>query len=357
MPAFQHHVRFCRSRDGARIALATAGKGPAVVRAAHWLSHVEHDVTSPVWARWIQELARDHMLVRYDQRGCGLSDAAPPSMSFESWVEDLEAVVEAQGLKRFALFGMSQGAAIAIAYAARHPERVSRLVLLGGYARGLLRRPLNDQQREEAHILVKLIRLGWGRDNPAFRQVFTSQFIPDGTREQHQWFNDLERSTTSADNAARIVETMYGIDVTKEARRLRVPTLVMHCRRDARVSPEEGQLLAEMIPGARFVGLESRNHVLLEGEPAWTQFLSEYRAFMSEGAEGATALGDAGLTASEREVLGLLAKGLDNGEIARTLDKSEKTVRNQVSSIFSKLGTATRAQTVALARDAGLGTS
>jgi pimeloyl-ACP methyl ester carboxylesterase/DNA-binding CsgD family transcriptional regulator len=357
MPAFQHHVRFCRSRDGARIALATAGKGPAVVRAAHWLSHVEHDATSPVWSQWIRELARDHTFIRYDQRGCGLSDAAPPSMSFEAWVDDLEAVVEASGLKRFSLFGMSQGAAIAIAYAARHPERVSRLVLLGGYARGGLRRPITAQQREEALILVKLIRMGWGRDNPAFRQVFTSQFIPDGTREQHQWFNDLERSTTSADNAASIVETMYGIDVTKEARRLRAPTLVMHCRGDARVPPEEGQLLAELIPGARFVGLESRNHVLLESEPAWARFLSEYRAFLNEGAERPSILVDAGLTASEREVLGLLARGLDNGEIARALDKSEKTVRNQVSSIFSKLGTATRAQTVALARDAGLGES
>lgn len=357
MPAFQHHVRFCRSRDGARIALAAAGKGPAVVRAAHWLSHVEHDVTSPVWGQWIRELCRDHTLVRYDQRGCGLSDAAPPSMSFESWVDDLEAVVEAQGLKRFALFGMSQGGAIAIAYAARHPERVSRLVLLGAYGRGLLRRPLTAQQKEEALILVKLIRLGWGRDNPAFRQVFTSQFIPDGTGEQHQWFNDLERSTTSADTAATIVETMYGIDVTKEAKRLQVPTLVMHCRGDARVAFEEGQILAEMIPGARFVSLESRNHVLLESEPAWAKFLAEYRAFMNEGAAAPAVFSDAGLTASEREVLALLARGLDNDAIARALDKSEKTVRNQVSSIFSKLGTATRAQTVALARDAGLGTS
>lgn len=357
MPAFQHHVRFCRSRDGARLAIATSGKGPAVVRAAHWLSHVEYDATSPVWAKWIGELSRDHTFIRYDQRGCGLSDASPPSMSFESWVDDLEAVVEAQGLKRFALFGMSQGGAIAIAYAARHPERVSRLVLLGAYGRGLLRRPLTAQQKEEALILVKLIRMGWGRDNPAFRQIFTSQFIPDGTSEQHQWFNDLERSTASPDTAATIVETMYGLDVMKEARRLRVPTLVMHSRGDARVAFEEGQLLAETIPGARFVSLPSRNHVLVETEPAWAQFLSEYRAFMAEGAEAPAALADAGLTASEREVLALLAKGLDNDAIARALDKSEKTVRNQVSSIFAKLGTATRAQTVALARDVGFGAS
>lgn len=357
MQRIEHHVRFCRSRDGAQIAIATLGRGPVVLRSAHWLSHVEHDARSPVWAPWLRELSKDHTLIRYDQRGCGLSDAAPPSMAFEAWVDDLEAVVEAQGHKRFALFGMSQGGAIAIAYAARHPERVSRLVLLGAYAQGMLRRDITRQQREEAEVMLKLIHLGWGRENPAFRQTFTSQFLPDGTADQHRSFNDLQRMTASPENAARIVETLYQIDVTEQARRLRVPTLVMHAREDARVPFDEGLRLAALIPGARFASLQSRNHILLDTEPAWAQFLSEYRAFMRDAAGPDADLGEAGLTSSERQVLELLARGLDNDAIARTLAKSEKTVRNQVSSIFGKLGTATRAQTVALARDAGIGAS
>jgi pimeloyl-ACP methyl ester carboxylesterase/DNA-binding CsgD family transcriptional regulator len=284
-----------------------------------------------------------------------LSDRSPPSTSFETWVDDLEAVVEAYGLKQFPLFGMSQGGAIAIAYAARHPERVSHLMLYGAYAKGALRRDITEQQRDEAETLVKLIRLGWGRDNPAFRQVFTSQFIPDGTREQHQWFNDLERITASPENAATIVETLYQVDVTAEAESIRVPTLILHARNDARIPFEEGRQLATLIPSARFIPLESRNHVLLSSEPAWAQFLGEFRAFV--GATGGTmgALRQSGLTASEQEVLALIARGLDNGVIANALAKSEKTVRNQVSSIFAKLGVSTRAQAIVLARDAGIG--
>ena len=282
------HIRFCRSQDGAKIAMASLGSGPPLLRAAHWLSHVEHDARSPVWTHWLAELSRDHTLIRYDQRGCGLSDLSPPSMSVESWIEDLEAVVEANGLKRFTLFGMSQGGAIAIAYAARHPDQVARLVLFGAYARGVLRRDLTQQQRDEAETLVKLIRLGWGRDNPAFRQVFTSQFIPDGTREQHDWFNELERISASPENAACIVETLYGLDVTAEAQKVRVPTLVMHSRHDERVPFEEGRQIAALIPSARFVPLEGRNHVLLNGEPAWRRFLEEFRAFAGDTDDSGT---------------------------------------------------------------------
>lgn len=354
MSRLKQRIRFCKSRDGARIAMAAVGEGPPLLRTAHWLSHVEHDARSPVWTHWLEALSRDHSFIRYDQRGCGLSDWSPPSTSFEAWIEDLEAVVEANGLTRFPLFGMSQGGAIAIAYAARHPEKVSHLVLFGAYARGMLRRDTTEQQREEAETLVKLIRLGWGRDNPAFRQVFTSQFIPDGTHEQHQWFNDLERLSASPESAATIVETLYGLDVTAEAERIQVPTLVLHSRHDARVPFEEGRRLAGLIPGARFVPLESRNHVLLQSEPAWGQFLEELRGFIGGGA-ASDPLADAGLTASEREVLTLVAQGADNAAIAAALGKSEKTVRNQVSSVFAKLGVNSRAQAIVLARDAGLG--
>jgi pimeloyl-ACP methyl ester carboxylesterase/DNA-binding CsgD family transcriptional regulator len=355
MSRYAQHIRFCRSRDGAQIAMAALGHGPPLLRTAHWLSHVEDDARSPVWTHWLAELSREHTYIRYDQRGCGLSDRSPPSMSFESWVDDLEAVVDAYGLKRFPLIGMSQGGAIAIAYAARYPERVSRLVLFGAYGRGVLRRELTAEQREEAETLVKLIRLGWGRDNPAFRQVFTSQFIPDGTREQHQWFNDLERLSASPENAATILEMLYQLDVTAEAERVRVPTLVMHTRDDARVPFEEGRRLAALIPSARFVPLEGRNHVLLSNEPAWTRFVEEFRAFLAEDRGATGALHEAGLTDSELKVLALIARGLDNGAVATALSKSEKTVRNQVSSIFAKLGVKTRAQAIVLARESGIG--
>ena len=355
MPQLAQHIRFCKARDGAQIAMASLGRGPPLLRAAHWLSHVEHDARSPVWTHWLEALSRDHTFIRYDQRGCGLSDRSPPSTSFEAWVSDLEAVVEAHGLKQFPLFGMSQGGAIAIAYAARHPEKVSHLILFGAYGKGALRRDITQQQRDEAETLVKLIRLDWGRDNPAFRQVFTSQFIPDGTREQHQWFNDLERISASPENAAAIVETLYQVDVTAEAKGLRVPTLVLHSRDDARVPFEEGRQLATLIPSARFVPLEGRNHVLLSGEPAWAQFLGEFRTFLGGAGDKMQSLSQSGLTGSEQAVLALIARGLDNGMIAEALAKSEKTVRNQVSSIFTKLGVSTRAQAIVLARDAGIG--
>jgi pimeloyl-ACP methyl ester carboxylesterase len=355
MPRLDQQIRFCRSRDGAQIAMASIGRGSPLVRTAHWLSHVEQDARSPVWKHWLEALSQDHTYIRYDQRGCGLSDRSPPSNSLEAWVEDLEAVVQAQGLQKFQLFGMSQGGAIAIAYAARHPERVSRLVLFGAYAKGMLRRDPTAQVREEAETLAKLIRLGWGRDNPAFRQVFTSQFIPEGTREQHQWFNDLERVSATPENAVSIVEALYQIDVSQEAATLDVPTLVMHSRNDARVPFEEGRRLAALIPSARFVPLESRNHVLLPDEPAWKRFLVEFQAFLEDVPHGSRALSQFGLTTSENAVLALVAQGLDNAAIAKMLGKREKTVRNQVSSIFSKLGVSTRSQAIVLAREAGIG--
>lgn len=358
MTASKQHIRFCKAPDGARIAIATMGKGAPLLRATHWLSHVEFDSRSPVWAHWLRELSREHTYIRYDQRGCGLSDWAPPSVSFEAWVSDLEAVVDALGLKRFSLFGMSQGGSVAVAYAARHPERISRLVLLGACAQGRLCRAHTSQEREEAEMLLQLIRLGWGRDNPAFRQLFTTLFIPQGTQEQHQWFNELERISATPENAAAIIETTYHLDVTTLAEAIQVPTLVFHARNDARVPFDEGRKLAALIPAARFVPLESHNHVLLDTEPAWSHFLTELRSFLAtpdaQSNAPAQLLGAARLTPSEYEVLTLMARGLDNSAIAAALGKSEKTVRNQVSSIFSKLGVRTRAEAIVQAREAGI---
>jgi len=343
-------LRFCTAADGTRIAIASIGSGPPLLRAAHWLSHVEHDLASPVWRPWLAELARGHQYIRYDQRGCGLSDSAVTDFSLDAWVGDLEAVVDSLGLRRFPLIGMSQGGAVAIAYAVRHPDKVSHLILPGAYARGALQRATTDTERLEAETLVNLIRLGWGRDNPAFRQVFTNQFIPGGTAGQHQWWNELERLTANPENAARTLDAFHRVDVTGLARQLRVPTLVVHARGDARVPFDEGVRLAALIPGSRFVPLDSDNHVLLDTEPAWPVFLAEVRAFLGDVStdhEGAVAP----LTPAERDVLRLVALGLDNGAIARQLNKREKTVRNQVSSIFDKLGVRSRAEAIVYVRD------
>ena len=350
MPLHQR-LRFCTSADGTRIALASMGSGPPLVRAGHWLSHLEFDAESPVWRPWLEELSRRHTYVRYDQRGCGLSDRDVPNQSLDAWVSDLEAVVAALDLKRFVLFGLSQGGAVALAYAARHPERVSRLVLMGAYARGARQRAATPEERLEAETLVNLIRVGWGRDNAAFRQLFTNQYIPEGTAAQHQWWNDLERLSASPEGAARLLDAVHRIDVTELAGTVRVPTLVLHARRDARIPFEEGRQLAALIPDARFVPLDSANHVLLQGEPAWQTFTDTVREFVSEPGTGASAESEADLTPAEREVLRLLAQGLDNHAIARQLRKSEKTVRNQVSSIFDKLGVTTRAQAIVRVRD------
>ncbi|MEO5845203.1 MAG: alpha/beta fold hydrolase [Caldimonas sp.] len=342
-------VRFCTAADGTRIAVATIGGGPPLVRASHWLSHVQHDLESPVWQPWLRELSRHHTYVRYDQRGSGLSDRAFAGFSLDVWVRDLETVVDALGLARFPLFGMSQGGAIAIEYIRRHPERVSHLVLVGAYGRGALKREPTPPQRLEAETLVNMIRVGWGSDNAAFREVFTNQFIPGGTPTQHRWWTDLQRLTASAEGAARTLEEFQQVDVMDIAAGLRVPTLVMHSRDDNAVPFDEGRRLAAAIPGARFVALESANHVLLEGEPAWPVFLDALRAFLAPdaaAAQGGRGTDGTTLTQAEAAVLELLARGFDNHAIARQLGKSEKTVRNQVSTIFDKLGVRTRAEAI-----------
>ncbi|MGY1670434.1 alpha/beta fold hydrolase [Geodermatophilus sp. SYSU D00710] len=275
-------IRFCRSPDGVRLAYACSGTGPPLVKAAHWMTHVDHDWHSPVWRHWLLALSRRHRLVRYDERGCGLSDWEVPEPTFESWVTDLETVVDAAGLDRFPLLGISQGAAVAITYAARHPDRVSRLVLYGGYLQGRLVRARTEEDRREHHLEVELVRLGWGRDDPAFRQVFTSRFMPRASRRLWDAFNDLQRTTTSPENAAHVLEVAAGIDVVATAAEVRAPTLVLHARHDGRPPFAQGRLTASVIPGSRFVALDSWNHVLLADEPAWPVFLREVEDFLAE---------------------------------------------------------------------------
>jgi pimeloyl-ACP methyl ester carboxylesterase/DNA-binding winged helix-turn-helix (wHTH) protein len=277
----QQQIRFCVAPDGVRLAYAISGCGPPLVKTANWLTHLEYDWDSPVWRPWLTALSAGRTLVRYDERGNGLSDREADDLSFEAWVSDLETVVDAMGLERFPLFGMSQGCAVALAYAARHPQRVSRLVLYGGFALGTLRRAATPEERAEAEMLIRLMPQGWGRDNPAFRQFFATVFLPEGTPEQMRWFSELQRRTTSAANAVRLRTTSGEIDVQEDARQVRVPALVLHGTGDAAVPFEQGRRLAALIPGASFVPLDSRNHVLLETEPAWSRFLHEVRAFLA----------------------------------------------------------------------------
>ncbi len=278
-PGKQQEIRFCTASDGIRIGYATAGRGQPLVKAANWLNHLEYDWQSPVWRHLLQDLTEDYLLVRYDERGNGLSDWDASDLSFEAFVRDLETVVDAVGLERFALLGISQGCAVSIAYTVRHPERVTHLVLYGGYARGRRKRG-SPEEIEQTEAIATLMRQGWGQENPAFRQIFTSRFAPGATAEQAQWFNDLQRVTASPDNAVRIRQVIDEIDVDSFLSEITAPTLVLHCRDDAAVPFEEGRRMAAMIPGARFVALEGRNHLILEDEPAWPRFLQELKAFL-----------------------------------------------------------------------------
>ena len=281
-PKIQQEIRFCLASDGARIAYATAGQGPPLVKAANWLNHLEYDWQSPVWRHLFHELSRDNLLVRYDERGNGLSDWTVDDISFEAFVRDLETVVDATGLERFPLLGISQGCSVSIAYAVRHPERVSHLILYGGYARGQFRRG-STEAIEQGEAVLTLMRQGWGQENPAFRQLFTSRFIPGARQEQMQWFNDLQRMTASPENAVRLRRAMHEIEVSSLLSEVTTPTLVLHARNEVAVPFDEGRLMASMIPGARFVALEGQNHLILEDEPAWPRFLEEVRSFLGTG--------------------------------------------------------------------------
>ncbi|MEU0464907.1 alpha/beta fold hydrolase [Amycolatopsis sp. NPDC006131] len=273
-------IRYCRSPDGVRVAYAVSGCGPPLVKAANWLTHLDLEWTSPIWAHWLDGLARRHTLVRYDERGCGLSDWDIGEFRFDDWVDDLELVVDGVGLDRFPLLGISQGGAVAIAYAVRHPERVSRLVLAGAYSRGRFARAATPEEKEEAELDLVLGRIGWRHDDPTFRQVFASQFLPDASRELWDAFNDLQRATTSNDNVVRFLDVFAHIDVSAIAPSVRCPTLILHSRGDLRVPKAQAQELAALIPDSRLCFLDSRNHILTEHEPAWPEFLDELDAFL-----------------------------------------------------------------------------
>jgi pimeloyl-ACP methyl ester carboxylesterase/DNA-binding CsgD family transcriptional regulator len=351
----RQRIHYLRTADGVRLARADAGAGPALVKAANWMTHLEYEWESPLWRHWIRFFTDHFRFVRYDERGCGMTEwsLGDGDLSVARSVADLEAVVEAARLDEpFAMLGISQGAAPCLAFAVRHPQRVSRLILYGAYARGWARRGNADDAREY-RAMIELVRAGWGRDNPVFRQIFTSRFVPGATREQMDWFTDLCKKTTSATIAAELLRVRGEIDVVDLLAEVRTPTLVVHARDDVVCPIAEGRLLAERIAGAEFVELDSRNHILLEHEPAWGRFRDAVLEFCGLAGGRGEDRAFAALTARERKILSLLADGLGNAAIAAELGVSDKTVRNHVSNLFDKLGVSTRAQAMVLARDRG----
>lgn len=347
-------VRYLKTRDGVRLAWAALGQGPALVKAANWLSHLTYDLESPIWRHWIEFLSQHHRLIRYDERGSGMSDWEAADLSPARWGEDLEAIVEASDPgEQFVLLGMSQGAAAAITYAVRHPERISRLILYGGYSKGWAQHPESEGYRRYRAI-VDLVQLGWGKDNPAFRQLFTAQFVPGASPEQFTWFNELCRRTTTPEIATRLLAARGELNVRELLAQVRVPTLVLHARHDEIVPFEAGKQLAAEIPDAEFVPLDSCNHILLAEEPAWTHFKDAVLKFT--GGPRTAAAEDpllATLSVRERQILAALMSGQSNVAIGAALFVSEKTVRNSLTRIFEKLGVRTRTQAALLARDRG----
>jgi pimeloyl-ACP methyl ester carboxylesterase/DNA-binding CsgD family transcriptional regulator len=349
----QQSIRYLKTADGVQLAWATMGSGPPLIKAASWLTHLQYDLESPVWRHWLRFCASHFRFTRYDERGCGMTQWEVPDVSMPRWVDDFEAVASvAEPERPFAVLGISQGAATGIGYAVRHPQRVSHLILYGGYATGWALRG-DEEGLRRYRAIVELIRLGWGTDNAAFRQVFTSRFVPDASGEQIDWFNDLCKRTTKPEIAAHLMLARSQVDVRDLLEQVRVPTLVIHAADDQVTPLSASRELAAAIPNAEFVQLESRNHVLLEEEPAWARFKSIVLEFTGAGVSQPPATGARfkGLTARERDVLAGLAAGQSNAEIAAALHLSDKTVRNIVSRIFQKLQVKSRAQAIVMARD------
>jgi len=275
-------VSFCRTADGVNLAIASAGDGPVLLKTANWLNHLEFDWQSPIWSPFYSRLADRFRLIRYDGRGCGLADREVTDMSFDGFVLDLEAVAASLMIDRFALLGMSQGVATAVAYAVAHPERVSRLILYGGYAQGRNRRG-DSEAREQGEAMLAVMRQGWGDENSAFMRAFSAIYLPNGTPQQIKWFAEMQRKATSGALAARLRKACDDIDVLDLLPRVSVPTLVIHSRQDT-VSPYgEGRAMAAAIPHAEFVTLETEDHILLPGEPAWEKLVTEIERFVGGG--------------------------------------------------------------------------
>lgn len=276
----RQRVKFCTTSDGVRLAYASVGKGYPIIKAANWLSHLEHDWDAPIWSPLFRSLSDRHHFLRYDERGNGLSDWEVKDLSFNAFVEDLETVVSASQLDKFALLGISQGASVSIEYAIRHPDKVSHLILFGGYDAGW-RINASEEEIREREAIITLTEAGWGKDNPAYRQIFSSTFLPSANKQELDWFNEFQRLTTSAENAARFLSVFGDIDVRHQLSKVKVPTLVIHSLRDQRIPVKVSRDIASNIPNAEFVGLESDGHLLLGREPASKVFVEAVNEFIA----------------------------------------------------------------------------
>jgi pimeloyl-ACP methyl ester carboxylesterase/DNA-binding CsgD family transcriptional regulator len=351
MSSPRQKIRFTTARDQTRLAWASSGAGQPLVKASNWITHLEYDWESPVWSHWIQFFSEHFLFIRSDERGNGLSQHQA-ELSVDNWLGDLEDVVEAASPSPpFALLGISQGSIAAIQYAVKYPERVSHLILYGGYSRGWSVRSSPELKRQ-MRAMIELTELCWGKPEPTYRRVYSSRFLPEGTEEQLQWFDELIRTTTLPEMAARQVDYRGLADVDDLLSSISVPTLVLHANRDQCVPIESGMELASNIPGAEFVQLDSPNHILLETEPAWERLKEAVLEFtgVKSAAEAEIFLS---LSTREREILTHIVDGLTNIEIGGALFISEKTVRNHITRIFSKLEVRTRTQAMVFARENG----
>lgn len=344
-------IRFAMTPDNVRLAWTVSGSGPPLVKAANWLTHLEYDRQSLVWGHWIEFLSRHFRYYRYDERGLGLSDHKVDNLGVDTWVPDLEVIVEAaKPPKPFAMLGISQGAGMAISYAARHPEHVSHLIIYGGYLKGWGRR--GEEERRKRSAMAELVEVGWGKRDTIFRRLYTSMFLPEGTEEQLRWFDELCARSTSPEVAARMMQVQGQADLSDLPNEVNVPTLVLHSREDEVVPFSQGMDIAAGIEGSEFVQLDSRNHILLQSEPAWQRFQDAVLEFTGRPAGAEDPVFDT-LSGREREVLARVTEGLANPDIAARLFISEKTVKNHITKIFEKLGVRTRSQAIVVARDKG----
>jgi pimeloyl-ACP methyl ester carboxylesterase/DNA-binding CsgD family transcriptional regulator len=346
-----NEIRFAHVSSGARIAWAKSGRGPALVRVAHWMTNVEHDLRSPMWGPWLAQMGRSLQVIRYDERGCGSSGQDDVALGLDAAVEELAAVIEASGEPRVALLGQSGAAAPAIAYAVKHPDRVSHLVLLGGYLRGLIAAAPGGDAAAFLEAKIRLVELGWGTSDPAVRQFFTTSFIPDASREIAQVFNEQQRLSCDGARAARIMRARAMLDVAALASHVRCPTLVLHASGDLVVPAERGRELAAAIPGARFEMLASNNHIPIPGEIAFDRFCEAVTAFVVAPAPAPKLK----LTPREGELAQAVALGLDNLQIAARLGVADKTARNALSALYAKLGVEGRPQAIVALREQGFG--
>jgi pimeloyl-ACP methyl ester carboxylesterase/DNA-binding CsgD family transcriptional regulator len=343
-------LRYCSTADGVTLAMRSVGRGPLIIKAANWLGNLQADAQLPSTRHWVDHLARTHQMLWYDARGCGLSDREVDELSLDAWVRDLEAVADASGQQRFVLLGISQGAAIAIRYAVRHPERVRALVLYASFVRGVYHQGLSAKTQAIFTEMIRIAELGWGHDASTFRRLFTAHLMPTAPASVLDAYDELHRHSVSGPMAARYMKAFFELDARADAAQVRCPTLVMHAAGDSLILQREGELVASLVPGARWVSVAGRNHLPLATDPGWPTLQREMTQFLDtlEATQAATTQGGAPpeLTARQRDVLQQVARGLSDKEIARLLNLSPRTVEMHVARALAALGARNRSEAV-----------